>query len=76
MKANIGSVGLIQAVEDEVHELFLDETPLAVLPCITVHPGMEPWFSELKRWGLCIAYRLDGSLRSHRSLESVVFSLF
>ncbi|MEO0371729.1 MAG: hypothetical protein AAF231_09765, partial [Pseudomonadota bacterium] len=44
MTSGIGSVGVIQSAEDEVHDLYLDDTPLAILPCITVHKGMEPWF--------------------------------
>jgi hypothetical protein len=48
MTSNIGSVGIIQNAWDEVHKGQADGMPLEVLPCVTMHPGMEglPSFGE------------------------------
>ena len=42
--SNIGRVGILQNADDPVHELDVDGKSLAVLPCVTVHPGMESLF--------------------------------
>ncbi|NZD63634.1 toll/interleukin-1 receptor domain-containing protein [Rhizobium sp. WYCCWR 11290] len=39
--SNVGSVGIIQNAWDEVHKGEVDGIPLEVLPCVTMHPGME-----------------------------------
>jgi len=44
---NIGSVGMIQTSTDMVHELAIDGRSLSILPCVTLHPGMESIFPEL-----------------------------
>jgi hypothetical protein len=41
----IGSIGLLQDSRDPVHETIIDGTNLAVMPCVTLHPGMESLFS-------------------------------
>lgn len=41
ISSNIGSVGIIQNAWDEVHQGEVDGMPLEVLPCVTMHPGME-----------------------------------
>ena len=43
---NIGSVGIVQLASDTVHELEVSGMSLAVLPCVTLHPGMEGMFSD------------------------------
>ena len=44
---NVGSVGLVQGAADTVHELQVHGRSLAVLPCVTLHPGMDGLFPEL-----------------------------
>ena len=44
---NIGSVGMIQTAGDTVHELEIDGNSIAILPCVTLHPGMDCMFPEL-----------------------------
>jgi hypothetical protein len=39
--SNVGSVGIIQNAWDEVHQGEADGMPMEVLPCVTMHPGME-----------------------------------
>lgn len=41
ISSNIGSVGIIQNAWDEVHQGEVDGLPLDVLPCVTMHLGME-----------------------------------
>ena len=36
-----GGVGIVQNAWDEVHQGEADGMPLEVLPCVTMHPGME-----------------------------------
>jgi hypothetical protein len=43
---NVGSVGIVQTASDPVHELSVDGKTLAVLPCVTLYPGMESMFPE------------------------------
>ena len=35
------AIGIIQDARDEVHQGRVDELPLEVLPCVTLHPNME-----------------------------------
>lgn len=44
---NVGSVGIIQTAGDPVHEREIAGNSLSVLPCVTLHPGMEELFPEL-----------------------------
>ena len=37
----LGGVGIVQNAADEVHQGFVDDTPLEILPCVTLHPGMD-----------------------------------
>jgi hypothetical protein len=46
---NIGSVGIVQSAADMVHELEVGGRSLSVLPCVTLHPGMEALFPALAR---------------------------
>jgi hypothetical protein len=44
---NFGSIGIIQNADDPVHNFESDGISLSVLPCVTLHPGMEALFPEL-----------------------------
>ncbi len=39
--SNIGSIGIVQNAADPVHNQEVDDQDLSVLPCVTLHPGME-----------------------------------
>jgi hypothetical protein len=41
---NLGSVGIVQDAADEVHNGRVDRLSLEILPCVTLHPGMEDPF--------------------------------
>lgn len=42
IRSNLGSVGIVQNAGDEVHEQRIGSVYLEVLPCVTLHPGIEP----------------------------------
>lgn len=44
MQGNIGSLGIVQDAFDEVHQGWVDNLPLEVLPCVTLYPGMNSLF--------------------------------
>jgi hypothetical protein len=44
---DVSAVGILQSADDHVHELVVDGRSLEVLPCVTLHPGMETLFPEL-----------------------------
>lgn len=48
IRNDIGSVGLLQDILDPVHERFVDGASLEVMPCVTLHPGMESLFSQMR----------------------------
>lgn len=41
---DIGGFGILQNAHDPVHHLVVDTQHLSVLPCVTLHPGMEHLF--------------------------------
>lgn len=43
----LSAVGIVQNADDHVHELMFDGQSLEVLPCVTLHAGMESLFPEL-----------------------------
>ena len=45
IRGNLGSVGIVQDASDEVHQQRVDGISLEVLPCVTLHPGIEPPFA-------------------------------
>ena len=45
--ANLGGIGIIQNANDPIHNLTLERLSLSVLPCVTLHPGMDALFPEL-----------------------------
>jgi hypothetical protein len=45
IRGNLGSVGIVQDASDEVHQQRVDGIALEVLPCVTLHPGIEPPFA-------------------------------
>lgn len=44
---DVSAVGILQSADDHVHELVVDGRSLELLPCVTLHPGMETLFPEL-----------------------------
>lgn len=48
VKANIGSVGIVQDAADEVHQTYVGDLPVEVLPCVTLHSGMNDMFMAEK----------------------------
>jgi hypothetical protein len=47
VEGDLGSVGIVQDAADEVHQNWIDDLPLDVLPCVTLHPGMDvPFFPD------------------------------
>jgi hypothetical protein len=38
---NLGSVGIIQNADDQVHQRRVDDMPLETLPCVTLYPDMD-----------------------------------
>ncbi len=44
---DIASVGIVQSADDCVHQMVFDDVPLEILPCVTLHPGMEDLFTDL-----------------------------
>ena len=43
---DLGGFGIIQNAHDPVHNQVIDSQDLSVLPCVTVHPGMEAIFGQ------------------------------
>lgn len=41
IKENLGGVGIVQNASDEVHQKRIDGISLEILPCVTLHPGIE-----------------------------------
>ncbi|MBU2629913.1 MAG: hypothetical protein KKE61_14955, partial [Proteobacteria bacterium] len=47
IKNDIGSVGILQNADAPVHESVVDGFSLDVLPCVTLHPGMDYFFEQM-----------------------------
>jgi hypothetical protein len=41
VQQNLGSVGIIQNADDQVHQSLVDDLPIEILPCVTLYPDMD-----------------------------------
>ena len=41
VQQNLGSVGIIQTADDQVHQSVVDDLPIEILPCVTLYPDMD-----------------------------------
>jgi hypothetical protein len=44
----LAGAGIIQSASDPVHERQIDGESLAVIPCVTLYPGMERLFDVVR----------------------------